>query len=508
MKNNLLRKAVPLLAVFMLMSCGGAVVAPPGVNSKLTTISINDTAGSTIITIQTSSLPQYATFVAQSPPSVTLDLASTDASGVSKKLNIDNGFVKKITVKQLGVSTGYSSRIVVTLERPLPYNVSVQGNDIVLSITKSKHKMTALLPPTGQGQTVTTLSPEGIAPTGSTVPELLAPEALAAGPTTGPEGLAPMGEGMSATAPAAPEALAPEALAASPMTGPEGLAPMGEGMSATAPAAPEALVPEALAASPTTGPEGLAPMGEGMSATAPAAPEALAPEALAASPTTGPEGLAPMGEGMSVTSPAVTEQPIAAAQVSPSVSEQPLTSENTQTSAESIPPVVTPQPTAPAPEVAQQPEAEAPTPVAPPTGEGQEQNEQLAMVTPAPAVPAPVKAMRIRKDIIETSVPLVFKSNQAILSVGAETSLKDVANYLLAHGDIRVVIAGYSDANGSESYNKELSFYRATWVKLILEKYGVSSRQIVLRPMGETTKFGHTKSTYRRNRRVVLTIAR
>ncbi len=440
MKNNLLRKAVPLLAVFMLMSCGGAVVAPPGVNSKLTTISINDTAGSTIITIQTSSLPQYATFVAQSPPSVTLDLASTDASGVSKKLNIDNGFVKKITVKQLGVSTGYSSRIVVTLERPLPYNVSVQGNDIVLSITKSKHKMTALLPPTGQGQTVTTLSPEGIAPTGSTVPELLAPEALAAGPTTGPEGLAPMGEGMSATAPAAPEA--------------------------------------------------------------------LAPEALAASPTTGPEGLAPMGEGMSVTSPAVTEQPIAAAQVSPSVSEQPLTSENTQTSAESIPPVVTPQPTAPAPEVAQQPEAEAPTPVAPPTGEGQEQNEQLAMVTPAPAVPAPVKAMRIRKDIIETSVPLVFKSNQAILSVGAETSLKDVANYLLAHGDIRVVIAGYSDANGSESYNKELSFYRATWVKLILEKYGVSSRQIVLRPMGETTKFGHTKSTYRRNRRVVLTIAR
>ena len=409
MKKHRVRKIVLLLAIAMLGSCGGAIVVPPGLNSKLINISINDTAGSTVVTIQTSNLPQYATFVAQSPPSITLDLASTNASGISKRLNIKNGFVKKINVNQLGVSTGYSSRIVVTLERPLPYSVATNGNTIVLDITKSEQQMPALLPPVKPGQTVTTQLPEGMSPTMSTVPELLSPEAMAASPTTGPEALVPMGAGMSTT-----------------------------------------------------------------------------------------------------TAPEVAEQPMTAEQLSPSVSQQPMAPENTQTGTENAAPVVAPQPptVASSSEIAQQTEAQAPAEAAPPAEEEHKQSEQIAMLTPAPAVATPVKAMRIRKDIIITSVPLVFKSNQAVLSEDAEASLRDVADYLLEHKDIRLIVAGYSDANGSESYNKELSFYRATWVKLVLEKNGVPSRQILLKPMGETTKFGRSKSTYLQNRRVVLKIVK
>ncbi len=249
------------------------------------------------------------------------------------------------------------------------------------------------------------------------------------------------------------------------------------------------------------------PLGAGTEATVPVVPEILAPEAIETSPTTGPEALAPLGAETEATAPTVSTAPAGSGHpletaavpispsVSPSVPEQQASTNNMQTNTINTAPPV-PAPSAPAP------------PPPPPVVNQQTENQQVAMVTPAPAVPSPVKALKIRGGMIITSVPLIFKSNEAVLSPHAEESLKDVADYMAEHTNSRLIIEGYSDANGHEAYNKELSFYRITWVKLTLERYGVPAKRLILKPMGKTTKFGHNKSTYAQNRRVVLKIAK
>jgi len=119
-----------------------------------------------------------------------------------------------------------------------------------------------------------------------------------------------------------------------------------------------------------------------------------------------------------------------------------------------------------------------------------------------------IKKIKIVHSVVITPIPLIFKNNEAVLPKDAEEGLKDVAEYMLRHKDLKLVIQGYSDAYGSEAYNKELSYYRALWVKMALERYGVPSNRLVMKPMGATKQFGHSKATYAQNRRVVLKIVK
>ena len=401
MRRNDLAKIGLFMVVIMLGSCARGIVAPPGLNSKITDIQVNDTDSATIITVKTSNLPQYASFKAKSPPSVTLDLASTDAADVSRSLSIGNGVIDKITVEQLGASTGYSSRIVVTLEKSYSYNVTTDGNNIVLNISKTEEQ-----PAEGMQPSPTTTAPE--------LPSLAPLPGAEMTPTAAPEALAPL-PGAEMTPTAAPEALAP--LPGAEMT-------------------------------PTAAPEALAPL-PGAEMTPTAAPEALAPMA-----------------GKAMSPPSVPSAPEAVTQ------------------------------------------APSPTPVAVSKPKTKEKKENIAMLVPAPAVPAPVKGLKIKSNVIIPSVPLVFKNNEAVLSMDAEAGLRDVADYMLEHKSIKLIIEGYSDASGPESYNNELAYYRTLWVKMALERYGVPSNRLITKPMGGTSKFGHKKAGMAYNRRVVLIISK
>ena len=386
MNRNNFRRVGLLLAVLMFGSCAGGIVAPPGLNSKLLDIKVNDTDSATIVTIKTNNLPQYAAFKVKSPPSLSIDLASTDAGSVSGSMSVDNGFVKKILATQLGESTGFSSRITITLEKPLSYTTSADGNNIVITISKSEEQ--------------------------------------------------------SAAEPALP------------------------GMQLTS----------------TTQLQG------GLELTPSAAPEALAPLGMEQSPTTAPEQ--PQGSASPGTTP-----------TSPSITEQSMTGENTQNNVVNVAP---PAPPTEAPSLTN----EAPPAVPAPTEKRHKAKKEIAMVVPAVPITPALRKIKIIHGIIITPEPLIFKSNEAVLSKNAEEGLKRVADYLNEHENVKLVIQGYSDAYGPESYNKELSYYRTVWVKLALERYGVSSGRLMIKPMGTTKKFGHTKATEAKNRRVVLSISK
>ncbi len=420
MNKNNFRRIGLLMAFIMLGSCARSIVVPPGLSSKIIDIKINDTDNATIITIKTNNLPQYASFKVKSPPSISVDLASTDASSVSKSMSVNNGFVKKIFVKQLGESTGYSSRITVTLDKPLSYTSSADGNNIVLNISKTEEQKGSAL----QGLQLTTVAPlqGGIVLSPSTIPEALTPMGMETSPTTALE-VAPLA-----------------GIGTSPSIAPEALTPMG------------------METSPTTALE-VAPLA-GIGTSPSIAPEALAPMGMETSPTT------------------ALEQP----KVS-TVPEQAITEENMQTNVINVAPPV-------------------------PVEKKHKAKEKIAMVTPVIPITPAIQRIKIIHDIIVTPVPLIFKNNEAVLSKNAEEGLRRVADYMIEHRQLKLLILGYSDAYGPESYNKELSYYRTLWVKMALERYGVSSDRLMIKPMGKTNKFGHTKTTEARNRRVVLSIAK
>ena len=392
MNKNNFRRVGLLLVVLMFGSCARGIVAPPGLNSKLLDIKVNDTGTATIITVKTNNLPQYAAFKTKSPPSISVDLASTDAANVSGSMSVENGFVKKIAVTQLGESTGYSSRITITLEKPLSYTTSADGNDIVITVSKTEEQ------------------------------------------------------------PAAESSL--------------------QGMQITS----------------TT------PLQGGLELTPSAAPEALAPLGMEESPTTAPEQ--PMVSAAPEISP-----------TSPTTTEQATSEENMQTNVINVTPPA-PSPEAPSESNVPPPTVSAPPAVSAPAEKKHKAEKQIAMVVPAAPVTPALRKIKIIHGIIVTPVPLIFKSNEAVLSKDAEEGLKRVADYMNEHEHLKLIIQGYSDAYGPEAYNKELSYYRTLWVKMALERYGVSSGRLVIKPMGTTKKFGQTKTTEARNRRVVLSIAK
>lgn len=510
-KNNM-RTFGLLLGVVMLGSCAGGIVAPTGLNSRLLDITVKDTDSATILTLKTNNLPQYAAFKTKTPPSITIDLASTDSSAVSGGIRVDNGFVGKISVEQLGASTGYSSRIIIDLEKPLSYTTSADGNDIVVSVSKTAEQpaavpslegtgtsslqtgmeLTPSAAPLGMEQSPTTSLEEAPLPgIGETVPsvapEALAPLGMEQSPTTSPEAVplvaAPL-SGMGATTPsAAPGALVPLGMEQSPTTSPE-VAPLA-GMGETAQSvSPGALTPLGLEESPTTAPAEVPLAGAGET-TPSAAPEALAPTAMEQSPTEVSVPAIPVETGTAPTTPSATGQSV---------------------SMENMQPAITP---APAPEAPAVTPAPVPAVVLPAVREGRHPRQQkIAMVVPAVPVTPSIRSIRIVRGTLVPPVPLVFKSNEAVLSKHAENGLQHVADYLNEHTHIKLLIQGYTDAYGQEAYNKELSYYRTLWVKMALERYGVPSSRLMIKPMGATKQFGHTKATEARNRRVVLSVVK
>ena len=490
MNKNNFRRVGLLLVVLMFGSCASGIVAPPGLNSKLLDIKVNDADTATIITVKTSNLPQYAAFKTKSPPSISVDLASTDAANVSGSMSVENGFVKKIAVTQLGESTGYSSRITITLEKPLSYTTSADGNDIVITISKTEEQTAA--EPALQGMQMTSTTPlqGGLELTPSTAPEALAPMGMEESPTTSLEAVPPLA-GIGTSPSAAPEALSPMGMEESPTTSLEAVPLAGIGTSPSA--APEALAPLGMEESPTTTLEAAPPLA-GIGTSPSAAPEALAPLGMEESPTTAPEQ--PLVSAAPETSP-----------TSPTTTEQATSEENMQANVINVTPPA-PSPEAPSVSNVPPPTVSAPPAVPAPAEKKHKAEKEIAMVVPAAPVTPALRKIKIIHGIVVTPVPLIFKSNEAVLSKNAEEGLKRVADYMNEHEHLKLIIQGYSDAYGPEAYNKELSYYRTLWVKMALERYGVSSGRLVIKPMGTTKKFGQTKTTEARNRRVVLSIAK
>ncbi|MEL7426238.1 MAG: OmpA family protein [Bacteroidota bacterium] len=99
---------------------------------------------------------------------------------------------------------------------------------------------------------------------------------------------------------------------------------------------------------------------------------------------------------------------------------------------------------------------------------------------------------------------------EAIRNQGVIDYLDELATYLKAHPDDRVVIIGHASATGKSDVNETLSRRRANRVKEMLTSRGVAEAQIQTQYKGDTElrDQGNSEEAHRRNRRAELKLIR
>ena len=101
-----------------------------------------------------------------------------------------------------------------------------------------------------------------------------------------------------------------------------------------------------------------------------------------------------------------------------------------------------------------------------------------------------------------------FDSGKAILSQNSKNTLDKLAVVLKKYPDTNLLVDGHTDSDGSESFNKSLSYKRANAVGDYLKSKGIPSSHFTVNGEGESNPIAsnETAAGKAKNRRVELVI--
>jgi len=83
-------------------------------------------------------------------------------------------------------------------------------------------------------------------------------------------------------------------------------------------------------------------------------------------------------------------------------------------------------------------------------------------------------------------VEVYFRTDDAALDAATEARLRGIADLIASMDELAVVVAGFADARGDETYNEQLSARRAAVVRDALIKGGVPAERITANAVGES----------------------
>jgi len=139
-----------------------------------------------------------------------------------------------------------------------------------------------------------------------------------------------------------------------------------------------------------------------------------------------------------------------------------------------------------------------------PKGVPVDANGCMILFQPAPTTPAKPGAPPARPTLILRGVN--FETGRSVLTAESYAVLDQVAASLAANPDIRIEIAGYTDATGPVGINIQLSAARAAAVRAYLARKGVAPLRMVARGYGARNPIATnaTPAGRAQNRRVEL----
>ncbi|WP_339899316.1 OmpA family protein [uncultured Gilvimarinus sp.] len=120
-----------------------------------------------------------------------------------------------------------------------------------------------------------------------------------------------------------------------------------------------------------------------------------------------------------------------------------------------------------------------------------------------------ISTEQTERGLVLTLGNILFEVDEASIKAGSERTLKRVADFLNEYPERKVLIEGFTDNTGADSYNQNLSERRASSVQQSLVDDGVDSSRIRTRGYGESHPVASNDSQAGRlqNRRVEIIIA-
>jgi len=121
---------------------------------------------------------------------------------------------------------------------------------------------------------------------------------------------------------------------------------------------------------------------------------------------------------------------------------------------------------------------------------------------------APKAATAIEKQIVEkgrVTLNVQFDTNKAVVKPAYEKDIRELADAMTAHPELKIMIEGHTDSVGADKYNMNLSQKRAEAIKNVLvKKYKIDPARLTAKGFGETKPIADnkTKAGRQQNRRV------
>lgn len=117
-----------------------------------------------------------------------------------------------------------------------------------------------------------------------------------------------------------------------------------------------------------------------------------------------------------------------------------------------------------------------------------------------------LKAKQTNRGMVLTLGDVLFDTDKATLKPGADNEIDRLAEFMHKNADTKVMVEGYTDSRGSESYNQDLSKRRAMSVEDALAARGIDRDRVQTIGKGEgfPVASNDTAAGRQQNRRVEI----
>ncbi len=122
---------------------------------------------------------------------------------------------------------------------------------------------------------------------------------------------------------------------------------------------------------------------------------------------------------------------------------------------------------------------------------------------------AQLQAIKSERGLVITLGDVLFDTGKAQLKGGAVVTISKIANFMRTYPTRTLLVEGFTDSRGSETFNLDLSERRANAVRSALTSSGVEAERIAVRGYGESYPVASNETAVGRqlNRRVEVIIS-
>ncbi len=127
-------------------------------------------------------------------------------------------------------------------------------------------------------------------------------------------------------------------------------------------------------------------------------------------------------------------------------------------------------------------------------GHKAEKETKVVSETKAVPAPAPVVASAPVTGSPEAFKTILFHFSKTTLTKEAKAEIENILTYLKENKDVSMEIVGYTDSEGKNKFNTELSKKRAKAIKALLVKKGISAKRLKTKGLGEKNPVASNKN--------------